>query len=327
MRGEPSTDAEIAQRQHGVVARWQLLSAGVSPQAIERRLAAGRLHAVHRGVYLVGHPVPPPHANEMAALLACGFDPAARNRSRAADRSERNAGAPGNRAPVAALSHRSVAAIWGLRPYPATAAVCVTVPPQRRVARPRIEIHRAVLERQDIRRRHGMPLTSPPRTILDLAAGLAPYELERLIAEAQYRRLASEAELRDQLARNPGRPGTRALRAVLDLPGGPRRTRSPAERQMLRLLRDAGIGGYEVNARIHGYEVDLLWRRERLALEIDGYEAHGGRTAFERDRLKTATLEARGLRVMPVTPRRIRDDPGGVLKRLLSALEAARRSR
>jgi very-short-patch-repair endonuclease len=89
---------------------------------------------------------------------------------------------------------------------------------------------------------------------------------------------------------------------------------------MLRLLRKAGLHGYELNARVHGYEVDILWRREGLVVEIDGYHAHGGRVAFERDRLKAAILEANGLKVMPVTPRLIRDDPRGVVARLRAAL-------
>jgi very-short-patch-repair endonuclease len=79
---------------------------------------------------------------------------------------------------------------------------------------------------------------------------------------------------------------------------------------MLRLLRRAGVTGYETNARIHGYEVDFLWRETHVAVEVDGYDAHSGRIAFERDRLKAATLNAHGLRVMPITPRQLRDDPG-----------------
>ena len=96
---------------------------------------------------------------------------------------------------------------------------------------------------------------------------------------------------------------------------------------MLRLLRRAGVTGYEVNARIHGYEVDLLWHDVGLAVEIDGWEAHSGRVAFERDRLKVATLGARGVSVMPITGRQIRDDPLGVVERLRRALaEAARKA-
>ena len=92
---------------------------------------------------------------------------------------------------------------------------------------------------------------------------------------------------------------------------------------MLRLLRRGRFRGYELNGRIHRFEVDVLWRELNFAVEIDGYEAHSGRLAFERDRLKVATLKARGLDVMPVTARQLRKDPGGVLARLLRALELA----
>ena len=92
---------------------------------------------------------------------------------------------------------------------------------------------------------------------------------------------------------------------------------------MLRLLRRAGVTGYETNARIHGYEVDFLWRETHVAVEVDGYDAHSGRIAFERDRLKAATLNAHGLRVMPITPRQLRDDPEEVVAKLVRALELA----
>jgi very-short-patch-repair endonuclease len=289
--------ATLAGHQHGVVARCQLLQAGVTSRQIKRRLAAGRLHQVHRGIYLVGHAVPPSHAREMAALLACG--------------------------PQAVLSHRSAASIWNLLHYPATAPVCITVPPGRSATRPRIELHRAHLERRDVRHRRAPRLTSPPRTILDLSAELDPEELEHVVAEANYRRLASERELQAQLAHNRGKRGSGRLRRVLDLPGGPRRTRSRAERRMVRLIRGARLTGYETNARIHGYEVDVLWRDLGFAVEIDGYDGHSGRIAFERDRLKIATLKARGVDVMPVTGRQLGDDYDGVKGRLLRALELA----
>jgi very-short-patch-repair endonuclease len=93
---------------------------------------------------------------------------------------------------------------------------------------------------------------------------------------------------------------------------------------MVRLLRDAGLCGYETNARVHGYEVDFLWRELAFAVEIDGYDGHSGRIAFERDRLKIATLKAHGLSVMPITPRQLHEDPEGVLERLLRGLELTR---
>ncbi len=89
---------------------------------------------------------------------------------------------------------------------------------------------------------------------------------------------------------------------------------------MLRLLRDKGIDGYEVNEDVFGYEVDFVWRDQRFVVEVDGYDGHAGRVAFERDRLKWAHLEAAGIAVMPITGRQVRADPGGVAARLLEAL-------
>jgi very-short-patch-repair endonuclease len=301
-----SADARIlslARRQHGTVGRWQLLAEGLSRNEIATRLADGRLTELHRGVYLVGA-VAGPHAHEMAALLAFKLS--------------------------AVLSHRTAASLWDLLPYHATATVWVTIPPERSANRPRIQAIRATLPPKDTRKRGRLRLTSPPRTVLDMASLLvepgAPrgsegqYELEWLIAEAQFRGIASERELRDQLKRNPFKRGTPALRSVLDIPGGPKRTRSKGERAMLRLLREHQIEGFETNARIGGYEVDFLWRDEGVVVELDGYDGHAGRIAFERDRLKWASLSARGLLVLPITGRQIRDDPEGVMGRLLAAL-------
>jgi very-short-patch-repair endonuclease len=289
--------AELAARQHGVVARWQLLAAGITARQINLRLKGGRLHQIHHGVYLVGHAVPPPLGREQAALLACGRS--------------------------AVLSHRTAAHLWNLFPYPASAPVCVAAPPERGTVRPGIRAHRATLSRRDVRHHRRLALTSPPRTILDLAHELIQDNLEQLVAEGAYRRLASEQELHDQLERNPGKRGNAKIRAVLDLPGGPRRTRSRSEPRMLRLLRDSGLDGYEINGRVYGYEVDVLWRELNFAVEVDGYDAHSGRVPFERDRLKIATLQANGVGVMPITGRQLRDDRAGVEKRLLRGLERA----
>ena len=92
---------------------------------------------------------------------------------------------------------------------------------------------------------------------------------------------------------------------------------------MLRLLRHAALTGYELNAKVHGYEVDVLWRELGFAVEVDGFDAHAGRVAFERDRLKIAVLKAKGIAVMPVTGRQLRNDPDGVITRLVSALRLA----
>jgi very-short-patch-repair endonuclease len=290
--------SRLAERQHGVVSHNRLVAAGVTRHQIAFRLRSGYLVELHRGVYLVGA-VPAPHAHEMAALLACG--------------------------PNGVLSHQSAAALWSLFPYPATAPVHVTISSARCVRRPRLRAHRTPIAGRDIRRREGMRVSSPPRVILELAADLDLETLELVVAEANYRRLAREAELRGQCARNPGKPGVGQLRRVIDLPGGPQRTRSNGEQRLLRGLRAAGIEGYEVNGRIHGFEVDFLWRDLGFAVELDGWDGHAGRIAFERDRLKISILKSNGVDIMPVTGRQLRDDLTGVLDRLSRALAIQRR--
>lgn len=277
-----------------MVARWQLIARGVTRHEIQGRLDAGALVQIHKGVYLVGA-VPSEHAYPQAALLAY------RNRG--------------------ILSHWSAAAIWKLRDYPSTAHPWVTLPESDRSSRPGIQVRCVDLSPADVRHRHSMRLTSPPRTVLDCASTIEDaYEVESLIADAKFRRLASEIEMKDQLARNPGRRGITVVRKVLDLPDGPRRTRSKGERAFLRLLRKEGINGYETNSNVFGPELDFVWSELRFAVEVDGWDGHSGSVAFERDRLKIAELQARGIQVMPVTGRQIRDDRRGVINRLVAAL-------
>lgn len=295
--GKRSVDGLIialAARSHGVVSRVVLHGAGVTEREIKTRVGDGRLQPLHRGVYLVGA-VASEYAYPQAALLACG--------------------------PDAVLSHWSAAAIWKLRPYPPQAHPCVTVPTAREIVRPRVVIRRTSLEGGDIRQRHRLALVSPPRAILDCAALLDDlYELEALVAEAHFRGLASEDEQRLQVERNAGRPGVSALRAVLDIEGGPQRTRSGGERWFLRLLRENGFRGFETNQIIYGKEVDFFWRNLNFCVELDGWGGHSSRIAFDRDRMKWAHLQANGITVMPLSVRAGQRDEGGTLDRLQRAL-------
>lgn len=301
MHGSQATDwaiARLAARQHGVVSRTQLLALGINRGAIARRVRSGRLHPVHRGVYLTGHTAAPPRAREMGAVLACG------------DR--------------AAVSHRSAAALWQLLPYPAKSAVDITVARSRAPQRPGIRVRRtSSLSRRDVRRLDGIPVTSPARTLLDLAAEVGAVELERAVAEALARSLVGRRELLNQLARNRGRRGTAPLRTLLEANGGPARTRSEAERRFLALVRRADLPGAETNVKLGPYEVDFLWREERLVVEVDGYAFHSDRPAFERDRLRDAELQARGFHVIRVTWRQLTGTPEAVLARIVRALALA----
>jgi very-short-patch-repair endonuclease len=298
-----STDrviAAIAGRQRGVVSRAQLLATGVESGAIERRIRAGRLHPVHRGVYLVGHPVMVQGAREVAALFACGAG--------------------------AVVSHLSAANLLQLLPYPANPRpVDITVVGRQPARRRGIRVHRvSALDQRDVRRVGRVPATTVARTLLDLAAVLRTSQLERALAEAQVRRLVTERDLEDQLERNPRRPGTRALRRIVNKEGGPAITRSEAERRMLRLVRAAELPAPQVNARLGRYEVDFLWRERRLVVEVDGYASHGTRRAFERDRERDATLAVAGYTVLRVTWRQLIGAPEAVVARLASALAVRR---
>jgi hypothetical protein len=228
-----SADAAIlrlAARQHGVVKYAQLVSAGLDPKAIARRVADGRLRRLHRGVYLAA-PLPARFTPEMAAVLACGDS--------------------------AVLSHHAAAALWGFRP-PWQGDVDVTVTKGQARHRQGITVHRARLEPRDVRRRHDIPLTSPARTLRDLAPHLPQRDLDRTVEQAQVLRLVSRRELLHVPALR------RALRHE------PALTRSEAEARLLDLVRAAGLPTPATNVRIAGYEVDLLWRTHRLIVEVDG---------------------------------------------------------
>jgi very-short-patch-repair endonuclease len=292
--------ANVAREQRGLITWHQLLEAGVSSSAASRRIASGRLHRVHPGVFLVGHPVAPPLALELAALLVSG--------------------------PGSVLSHDTAARLWGLRSAGLAGAIDVTVVGRCPSRRPGVRAHRTVrLDRADLRHRHGLALTSPARTIVDLAARVSPRELERVLADAAGRRLASGAEVRAAFARAPRRRGAPALCVLLA--ATPKLTRSEAERDFLGLVRSARLPEPQTNVRLGRFEVDCLWRAQCLVVEIDGFTYHSGARAYDRDRVRDDELEAAGYRVRRVTYSQIRDDPHATVARVARALAAPERAK
>jgi very-short-patch-repair endonuclease len=287
--------ARLAGRQHGVVARRQLLAKGVTAREIDRRVESERLHVIHRGVYLVGHRAAPELAYETAALLAVGAK--------------------------AVLSHESAAYLHTLLPHPAR-PVHVSVIGRALPKRSDIHIHRtSTLRRADVTRHEGLAVTRPARTILGLSATRTPDELEAVVAEGMRRLRVPERALRDQLNRHPGARGTRSLRAVLDGPAGPQFTRSKAERLLRRLLRDAGLPSPLSNEKAGPYEVDLLWPEHKLVVEFDGFRFHGDRKAFEDDRKRDAHLHSVGYLVLRITWRRLVEEPHAVIALIATMLE------
>jgi very-short-patch-repair endonuclease len=172
-----------------------------------------------------------------------------------------------------------------------------------------------------VRRR--LLVTAPSRTLLDLAEVLTQAALERAFAETQLLGLARRDELFAQLERSPGRHGAAAIRDLLHQDSRPAPTRCEAEARLLAVLRAAGLPPTDVNARVGRYEVDFLWRPERLIVEIDGFAYHASRAAFERDRLRDAELQAAGYRVIRITWRQLEAGHEAVIARLAQALVRA----
>ena len=204
-----------------------------------------------------------------------------------------------------ALSVASAGGIWALRPKPPVVEVSTTANLRSREG---IIVHRVA--KLEATTHHGLRVTTPTRTLTDLAARLTAHELERAINEALVQRLATPAELAAAL---PSR-SSRALLAEPDL------TRSEAEQRLLELVRRAGLPRPRTNARVSAYEVDFVWPGQRLVVEVDGYAFHSTRAAFERDRARDADLTAAGYRVVRVTWRQIVDQPEAVVARLAAAL-------
>lgn len=214
--------------------------------------------------------------------------------------------------PGAVLSHRSAAALWGIR-APSSRAIEVTTSSKGR-SRGSIQRHVAMLPADELTTRLGIPVTTVPRTIFDLAANAGADVAEQALRESEYLRLHDRLSLPDLLARYPGRPGSRAVRECLrrrvELPAG--RTRSWLERKFLPFLRKNGIPRPRLNAPLllddTWIEVDCLWPGD-VVVELDGFAAHGTRVAFRRDRARDRKLRVAGYGVTRIAPEQLDDEP------------------
>jgi very-short-patch-repair endonuclease len=236
-------------------------------------------------VYRVG-PLALPLSRMMAAVLACGA--------------------------TAAAARRSALALWRLTPeLPASVPVDVLIVGGQRRRRERgIAVYRVrELVAGERTTRDAIAVTTPARTLLDVAPLLDARQLERAVAQADRERLASAADLGDVLARNRGHRGAARLRALIGAGAAPALTRSEAESRLLALIRRAELKPPEVNVPFRGFELDFLWRAERVVVEVDGFAWHGTARAIDRDRRRELVLEAAGLHVLRVTWHQIVDAP------------------
>ncbi len=235
----------------------------------------------------------------MAAVLACG--------------------------PNALLSHRSAAALWNLAPT-SSPLIDVTVP-RGRSGHEGIALHQVrSLSEADRAVVDAIPVTSVARTLFDLAEVVDRRRLERAFEQAERLRLLDMRAIADGCDRSPGRRALKPLRALLaDLYPADHETRSELERRFLDFCRGACLPLPETNVLVEGFEVDAVWRKEKLVVELDSYEFHGTRAAFERDRARDVTLQLAGYRVPRVTSRRLSADPVGLAAAIRALLGGATR--
>jgi very-short-patch-repair endonuclease/predicted transcriptional regulator of viral defense system len=279
--------ARLAERQHGVVAVRQLAAIGISRNAVSARARAGRLHRIHRGVYAVGHPVLTVNGRRMAAVLAAG--------------------------PGAVLSHASAAALWGIRPTSATRIDVTVRSTAGRARRPGLRIHRTPTLRDDeVTEHQAIGVTTPARTLLDLASSLPRRALERALDQAESQELYDLASLEAVAKAHQGERGARALAAALAQDADPSVTDSELEELMLALCHEHQLELPTPQAWVAGLRVDFLFAASRLVVETDGYRYHRTRRAFERDRERDAILARAGYRTLRFTHRQLTREPAMV---------------
>jgi very-short-patch-repair endonuclease len=285
---------EVGETQHGVAVRAQLLARGIAARAIDRMVRTGRLLVLWRGVYQIG-PLPARHGAEMAAALACGAD--------------------------GRISHVSAAALQGvLDPTRARLPVEVIMPRHKRRRIAGLRIHRARdLRPDEVTTHEGIPITTPARTLLDIAGTLTAREVEQALAKALRMRLVTREGMREMVERHPSHRGAPVLRRLLDAEDGPSFTRSEGEEKLLEIIRSARLPRPELNVDVLGHEVDFLWRRARVVAEVDGYAFHSSARSFAADRQRDAELTAAGYRVLRFTWADLTDGRFATVVRLAQA--------
>lgn len=288
---------ELVRRQHGVVARSQLLGLGLNSRSVEHRIDRGRLHPLRRGVYAVGRPDVSQRGHWMAAVLSCG--------------------------PEALLSHRAAAALWGIA-QAAGRGIDVVVPEGTYRRRPGIRVHRrSRLDAEHRREVAGIPVTDPVATLVDLASCAPRWQVERAINEADRLDLIDPETLRARVAALPPRPGMALMRRLLGLDC---LTDSGLERKFLAIVRAASLPRPETQAHVSGYRVDFYWPDLGLIVETDGWRHHRtpGEQAFDHRRDQAHTRA--GLSTVRFAEEQVRYEPDDVRRTLTAVVKRLSRA-
>jgi hypothetical protein len=296
LNGRP--DVRVAAKaggEWGVLSLDELRACGLSRNAVAVRVARGSLHPLYRGVYAVGHRSLPLEGRFLAAVKACG--------------------------PDAVLSHFSAAALLGLVSWDGRDPE-VTIASQGTRVHEGIRVHRSqTLDPPDLARYRGVPITSPVRTLVDVASVLDYRRLRRSVRQAQSLRHVEVRQVTEALARLGPRRGSRNLRKILAT--GPAPTRSELEDAVLDLMLGGGLEHPDVNVPLllAGRRVvpDFRWPRQKLVVEADGAAWHDDRLSREDDAERQALLEAHGERILRVTWKQAITRPGETLARIHAA--------
>jgi len=280
------------------VTRRQLLGLGFSAKSIEHRVGRGRLHLITRGVYAVGWSRLTREGRWMAAVLACGEE--------------------------AALSHRSAAALWDIG-HEAPGRIDVSVKRSIRVQRRGLKVRRRpTLAQEDVVRRNGIPVTSPTRTLIDLATELGSIALERAVNEADKRDLIDPEALRTALDRYEGERGVRLLRKLLD-----KRTFRLSDSDLEILFRpiavEAGLPFPLSKQMVNGWEVDFYWPDLGLVVETDGLRYHRTASSQTRDIRRDRAHALAGMTALRFTHYEVKHEPVVVRTELNQAATVLRR--
>ena len=287
--------AALAAGQHGVFAVWQLVRIDVDARAVHVRAHDGRLRRLYRGVYAAG-PYVSTRGQWLAAALARG--------------------------PHGLVSHRTAGSLWDLMAWRG-GLIDVTVSGgglrHQRGLRPHMARN---LLPHDLTVIDSIPVTALARTLLDLAAVLTADELRRAYERAERLQILDVAAIAELLERSNGHRGTRRLADLLAYdPTLAAQAESELERLFLDLLRAHGVAMPQVNVLVDGFLVDAWWPEANLVVELDGYEFHGDRVAFERDRRRVAKLRLAGREVVQFTHRQVTGEPRWVVATVLALLE------
>lgn len=282
---------KLVHAQHGVVARGQLLEAGLTSKAIKHRVAAGRLRRLYMGVYAVGQLALTREGRWMAAVLACGDG--------------------------SVLSYGSAGALLRIVPRE-RGAIEVNAPRGRSCRHTGLRIHRPTCWFSEDRGTfHGIPVTTPVRTLIDLATYLTPRRLEAAVNEADKHDLVDPKTLRNALERRNGQRGVRVLRELIDRHTFAL-TRSDLERWFLPIARRAGLPLPETQVWLNGFEVDFYWRAMGLVVETDGGRYHRTAIAQTRDRKREHAHLQAGLLPLRFTHWQVRHERARVAATLAS---------